>query len=107
MYDPRNKPVVPLKHVTAKAPYQHLQLDEAKFGETAAGNKYAICLIDIFSKYAWVVASPTKEARHVVSFIDELIRYEGAFPVLQSDNGGEFVNHEMKALIAARCIGIY
>jgi hypothetical protein len=62
-------------------------------GKVVGGNQWLLLVTDHFSKYAWGIALPTKEADGVTQFILSIINVVGATPkILHSDNGGEFVS---------------
>ena len=60
--------------------------------ETTSGNKYAIVVVDYFSKWPEARAVPTKEAIHVADFLYELFMRHGFPEVIISDQGREFCN---------------
>jgi hypothetical protein len=94
-----------LRPVVSKSVFSHLQLDLIELPLTRRGNRYVIMLIDIFSKYLWVLPIPTKESEWVVRFVDEILSTIGRFDILQSDHGTEFVNKQLKSWAHANNIG--
>jgi hypothetical protein len=98
-------PKRPIRSIEVSDPYSHLQLDLVDMGVTPSGNRYVATLIDLFSKHAWTNALKSKRAGGVVSFISSVIQTHGRFPILQSDNGGEFVNSQLQALLKSHTIG--
>ncbi len=73
---------------------------------TSAGNVYGLCVLDLFSKYLWVKAIPTKEAKWVTAFMATIVEEHGWFPKLQTDNALEFIGHELSVFCKERRIGI-
>lgn len=84
-----------MQPIAINMPYYHLLIDEIDLGLTKNGNRYAICIIDLFSKYAFVRPTATKEATPVADFIQWLIQKHGRFVKLHSDNGSEFMNSQV------------
>lgn len=57
------------------------------------GNRYLLCVIDVFSKRAWVRAIKDKTAKTLIRAFDQILNAWGGQPrALQTDKGGEFVN---------------
>jgi transposase InsO family protein len=94
-----------MRPISVTKPHHHYQLDLAKFKETTAGNLYVMVLIDIFSKYVFARAAPTKEALPIVDFVKDVVEEEGKFAILQSDNGTEFNNQYLEAYLEKAGIG--
>jgi len=60
--------------------------------------RYAVSIIDCFSKYAWLLPITQKKAKKVLEVL-RLFLKEHTPKVLQNDNGGEFTNASMKELL--------
>jgi len=60
--------------------------------------KYAVSIIDCFSKYAWLLPITQKKAEKVLEVLGPFLK-EHTLKVLQSDNGGKFTNARMKELL--------
>ena len=59
------------------------------------GKCFILTVIDNFSKYVFALGLPNKNARTVLNAFEDIVQNqaEGTYPqVLQTDNGGEFVN---------------
>lgn len=94
---------VPRKHVVhpivISNPHKHLQMDIIdlqKYADENKGMKYALNIIDLFTKKLWSYPLQSKEAKEVASKVGALFASGVRTSVLQSDNGGEFKNAEMK-----------
>ena len=58
------------------------------------GFRYLLCVIDVFSKYAWVI--PMKDKKSVIPAWDQIMK-EGRQPLqLQTDKGTEFLNKDFQ-----------
>ena len=68
------------------------------------GNKYLLCAIDLFSKYAWVV--PLKDKKRVNAF--QKIISNGRKPnKIWVDQGSEFYNNSFKDFLKINNIEMY
>ena len=71
------------------------------------GNKYLLCAIDLFSKYAWVVPIKNKKVTSIVN-VFQIIISKGRKPnKIWVDEGGEFYNNSFKDFlkkITLKCI---
>ena len=71
------------------------------------GNKYLLCAIDLFSKYAWVVPIKNKKMTSIVN-VFQIIISKGRKPnKIWVDEGGEFYNNSFKDFlkkITLKCI---
>lgn len=70
------------------------------------GYCYALVVIDVLSKYAWVELLRDKTARHVAAAFERILdKAAGRTPVcLQSDRGKEFVGSAFQAVLRKRNI---
>jgi Integrase core domain len=59
---------------------------------------YVVQCVDHKSKLRFAEYIPTKDAIHVVTFLNRVFGILGAPKILQSDNGSEFVNYQMDEL---------
>jgi transposase InsO family protein len=58
------------------------------------------CAIDSFTKKLWAWICPTKEARHVIKYLKQIVAECEMLPTrVRSDNGKEFKNEEVHALV--------
>ena len=81
------------KHAVPQRPFEYMAVDLLAMPESKAGNKYAMVVMDHFSRYATVVAIPDKSAVTVArALIERVILIHGPPKYLLSDQGGEFDN---------------
>lgn len=74
---------------------------------TPSGYRYFVTFIDEFSRMIWVSLLKNKsEVPHVFKELYQIIKsqFKCEIKVLQSDNGGEYVNQEMEAFCKANSI---
>ena len=63
------------------------------------GIKYLLCVIDLFSKYAWVVPLKDKKGDSIVEEFKSILKnYDGKPNKIWVDHGKEFYNNEFKNL---------
>ena len=62
------------------------------------GNKYILCVIDCFTKFAWAIPLKTKTAKEVSRAMSSLLINRSP-QLLQLDNGKEFYNKTFDALM--------
>ena len=90
---PRSRVVVTDKNVQWQADLVDLQ-NYSRFNK---GQKYLLTVIDVFSKYAWVIPLKTKSGIEVTEAFQSI--FEKDFPSnIQTDNGKEFKNSELQKL---------
>ena len=71
------------------------------------GNKYLLCAIDLFSKYAWVVPLKDKRVISIVNAFQKIIS-EGRKPnKIWVDQGSEFYNKSFKDFLKINNIEMY
>ena len=71
------------------------------------GNKYLLCAIDLFSKYAWVVPIKDKKGTSIVNAFQKIIS-EGRKPnKIWVDQGSEFYNKSFKDFLKINNIEMY
>ena len=71
------------------------------------GNKYLLCVIDLFSKYAWVVPIKNKKRTRIVNAFQKIIS-EGRKPnKILVDQGSKFYNNSFKDFLKINNIEIY
>ena len=71
------------------------------------GNKYLLCAIDLFSKYAWVVPIKDKKGTSIVNAFKKIIS-EGRKPnKIWVDQGSEFYNNSFKDFLKINNIEMY
>lgn len=65
------------------------------------GVRYLLTVVDVFSKYAWVVPLKDKSAKVVTAAFRTLFNSTPRKPIrLQTDAGKEFINRELRTLLA-------
>ena len=72
------------------------------------GFRFLLCVIDIYSKYAWVISSKDKK-RITISYICQKIWYDSNHKPnkIWVDKGNEFYNRSMKSLLENNVIEMY
>jgi len=60
--------------------------------------RYAVSIIDCFSKYAWLLPITQKKVEKILEVLRPFL-LENRPKVLQSDNWGTFTNAKMKELL--------
>jgi len=61
--------------------------------------RYILNVIDVYSRYLWSVPLKTKSAKDVTAALAKIIASAGAPANFTTDNGKEFLNSDMKALL--------
>jgi transposase InsO family protein len=105
-HQPRAK-LVPRRPVLAKRPWQRLQIDlidMSRWANWNHGKHWALTVVDVFTKQAFAVALRDKTGARVAKAFEEHIlgEHDEVPSIVQSDNGGEFKNHEFAELAARR-----
>ena len=86
----------------ADEPLQEFQVDLADYSKSAEHNDgyaYALCCIDIFTKYAYCIPLKTKQKKEVAEAFKEILNHMGICSTLMSDFEGSFVSTEFKAVL--------
>lgn len=100
----------PRRHVVMRGldeTWQADLVDMTAYTQFNNGYKYLLTIVDIFSKYAWVVATRTKSGKDVTNAMDSVLA-KGRVPrKLHVDRGKEFYNNEFKALLQRYGISMY
>jgi hypothetical protein len=72
-------------------------LDMRRWNRSNFGTNYILCVVDVFSKMAWMEAIKNKTAESVVAAMQNVVKRTNRKCVnLQSDEGLEFLNRKMK-----------
>jgi len=85
--------------IIANAPFERLQMDLVdllSFAEHNDGYSYILTMVDVFSRYVWVIPLKDKEGSTINK---KLVRHFSMFgppTELQSDNGSEFITDVLK-----------
>src|SRR4030088_1368496 len=81
------------------APLSLLCMDLITMKSTRAGNRYALTMIDHFSKFAVAIPIEGKTADNVArAFINGFVLRYGAPRKIYSDRGTEFVNETLRSI---------
>lgn len=81
-------------------------VDMQAFVKENKGFKYLLTVIDIFSKFAWVVPLKTKKGSEVKEAFQTIFRQR--IPVkLQTDQGREFVNEDVKKYLKSKNVHFF
>ena len=79
---------------------QQWQADLADMQHLAKQNdnkKYLLCVIDVFSKFSWVVPIPNKTGKTLIVAFQSILQKSKRTPIsLQTDKGTEFKNKEFQ-----------
>ena len=72
------------------------------------GNKYLLCAIDLFSKYAWVVPIKDKKGTSIVNAFKKILSDSNRKPnKIWVDQGSEFYNNSFKKFLKINNIEMY
>ena len=72
------------------------------------GYRYMLTVIDIFSKYSWVISVKKKTGEDVTAAIKSVLRESGRVPKnLHTDRGKEFYNKNFQTLMMKYGINLY
>ncbi|EYC44211.1 hypothetical protein Y032_0468g2007 [Ancylostoma ceylanicum] len=98
--NPRQAIVPPLKPISTARPYELIGVDVLELGPTRNGNRYAVTVIDHFSKWAAAYPVADKSAETIAKVLFQRWVAEGCrYPkAIISDKGGEFENKVMDEL---------
>jgi RNase H-like domain found in reverse transcriptase/Reverse transcriptase (RNA-dependent DNA polymerase)/Integrase core domain/Chromo (CHRromatin Organisation MOdifier) domain/Integrase zinc binding domain len=92
----------PLRPISATLPMDHLQWDIAgAFPMTETGFNYVLVVVDVASRYVWLVPLQTKTAEEIVTALVGIVTQFGGPTLLQSDNDVALVNKVVKGLAEA------
>ena len=92
----------PLQPIQAERPMDHVAIDLFGPFEPAVttGNTFTLVMVDIATRYCWLVPLRDKSAPCVAEALFKLFCGFGFPRIIQSDNGTEFVNSITKAWFA-------
>ena len=81
-------------------------VDMSSFSRSNKGYKYLLTVIDVFSKYGWIVPLKTKTDKDVAQAFRKL--FLGGPPSrLWTDKGTEFYNQQLTAVLVANNVTLY
>jgi transposase InsO family protein len=90
----------PARTINAPLPGDHYQIDLATLPQSEEGHKYMFVLVDVFTGFIMLKALKDKQAPTIARALWEICSVIGFPRVLQSDNGKEFVNAIVRALVS-------
>jgi transposase InsO family protein len=101
LYHPTKK-TRDIQSTVSKRPYGILACDLMDV-QTIGDNKgynYLLCVIDLFSKYAWVEPIKNKNKKTVTTAMDKIIkRINHGISTIRMDNGSEFIADEFQNVL--------
>jgi hypothetical protein len=101
----------PRRKVTVFRPDEIWAVDLASMESLAESNdgyKWILCIVDVFSKYAFCVPLKTKSAQTVLAAMKEVVKKSGRSPEkIWCDRGSEFYNKYFKEWIKSQNITMY
>ena len=71
------------------------------------GNKYLLCAIDLFSKYAWVVPLKDKKGTSIVNAFQKIVTEGRKANKIWFDQGSEFYNNSFEDFLKINNIEMY
>ena len=76
-------------------------VDMSRFSRTNKGNTFLLTVVDVLSKYAWVVPVKRKSAKCMRDAFEQLFKQSHPrIPIrLHTDHGNEFLNREVQKLL--------
>ena len=80
--------------------------DMSSFSRSNKGYKYLLSVIDVFSKYGWIVPLKTKTGKGVTQAFRKLFLV-GYPRRLWTDKGTEFYNQQLTAVLAVNNVMLY
>ncbi|KAI5188115.1 hypothetical protein NEHOM01_2531, partial [Nematocida homosporus] len=92
----------PVQNIISKHPMEHLQIDCIDMcycAEANDGYGWILTIIDTYSKYLVAMKMRRKTGESVVQCLEFYFMMLGCPRIVQSDNGSEFVNVEVKGLM--------
>ena len=81
-------------------------VDMSPFFRSNKGYKYLLTVIDVYSKYGWIVPLKTKTGKEVTQAFRKLFR-NGHPGRLWTDKGTEFNNRQLKGVLEANDVMLY
>ena len=79
-----------------------------KFSKWNHGIKYLLMVIDVFSKYGWIIPLKDKKTESVSSAFDKIFKKSKRKPtMLWTDKGSEFISKHFKELLKKNYIKLY
>lgn len=88
----------PFRSVDASLPGDHYQVDLAILPKSTDGWSTLLVLVDVFTGFVVLRPLPNRESETIARELWDIFTLIGSPKILQSDNGGEFVNGILTAL---------
>jgi len=89
----------PPKSINASLPWDHIMIDLMQMIESSDGMNYILTVVDVFTGFVMLYALPNKNAETIAEKLWNLFSIFGPCKIIQSDNGSEFVNAIVRALL--------
>ena len=91
----------PLTPIISTGIMERIQLDAIDYRNRPHDNlKWIFYAVDHFSKFHWIICTDSKEATHTMSLLRQIFTTHGPPQILHTDNGGEFINKQVEALLS-------
>lgn len=74
-------------------------VDLSVYSHQNNGFKYIFTMIDSFTKFGWVYSAPNKNSETFSSILRKHFYKEGTWELFHTDNGGEFINNNVKEVL--------
>ena len=90
------------KHIESHRAKERYQADTIFLSDYLVGNtghRYLLTIVDHFSKFGYATLIHTKSGIEVLASFKEFLKLIGKPDILQTVNGGEFNNEEMKVFL--------
>jgi chemotaxis protein histidine kinase CheA len=104
-----NDIVPPLKSIISQRPRQRIELDFMDIGEKnrdpVTRTRYVLLFVDCFTKRAWLRPFVSKHAENVARTCYSIFKNDKNISKVQSDNGGEFKNAYLQAVVEKKLGG--
>ena len=82
-------------------------VDMSPYSRANSGYKYLLTVIDVFSKYGWIVPLKTKTGKEVAMAFQELFTNNAPPIRLWTDKGTELYNQYVKRVLTANNVTLY
>jgi hypothetical protein len=90
----------PLRFVNARYPFEHVAIDLGTFSVTSPrGMNFILVVVCVFSRFLLLRPLRSKAAEEVARVLWQIMCDFGTPKIIQSDNGSEFVNSVVRALV--------
>lgn len=99
-YDIKRAGYHPMQSVEANKPWDHIQIDLIEMPESRAGFLFTLTCVDVLTGYVVVRGLRSKTMEEVARVLWSIFSEYGVPKIVQSDNGTEFVNEVLKALMS-------